>query len=356
VNPYSGTFYVRQYAFGGPWVIKQYPVGGPWSTATTYDQGIQQVTVGTDWWTGPMNGAGSQGAYVVYNAGETGGQLAMWDPLTNNWFADLRGFGGENTYNTFLSYSEVHNVAVFGGGNAHSRAVWRLNSDATVTTLPNAPVGVGIRKANVVSDPVSGNFLVLGSDRFYEFDPRGSGSWTQLSGSSVPPSGVGDPSDPDGDGSYDGMISAPIPDYGVVMYVSCRPANCKVHLYKHGSSNSGDDQPPSPPSGLTAVAVSATQVNLDWTASTDNVGVAEYRVRRNGIEIGTTVSVSYVDNTAAPSTTYTYTVVARDAAGNVSAPSAAAQVTTPDLPIPLPPGTVEVSESGNDRRASSQVS
>jgi chitodextrinase len=43
---------------------------------------------------------------------------------------------------------------------------------------------------------------------------------------------------------------------------------------------SGDTIPPSAPSGLTASAVSATQVNLAWTAATDNVGVTGYRVER----------------------------------------------------------------------------
>ena len=41
-----------------------------------------------------------------------------------------------------------------------------------------------------------------------------------------------------------------------------------------------DTTPPSTPTGLTATAASATQVNLSWTASTDNVGVTGYQVER----------------------------------------------------------------------------
>ena len=41
-----------------------------------------------------------------------------------------------------------------------------------------------------------------------------------------------------------------------------------------------DTSPPSPPTGLTATAAGSGQVNLDWTASTDNVGVSGYRVER----------------------------------------------------------------------------
>jgi chitodextrinase len=94
-----------------------------------------------------------------------------------------------------------------------------------------------------------------------------------------------------------------------------------------------DTTPPSVPSGLVGSAASATQVNLSWSASTDNVGVTGYTVYRNGSAL-TTVSgstQSYSDTTASPSTTYSYTVDAFDAAGNHSAQSAAAGVHVPAL-------------------------
>jgi hypothetical protein len=46
------------------------------------------------------------------------------------------------------------------------------------------------------------------------------------------------------------------------------------------SNNTIDTTPPSVPSALTANATSATQINLSWTASTDNVGVTGYRIER----------------------------------------------------------------------------
>jgi len=90
-----------------------------------------------------------------------------------------------------------------------------------------------------------------------------------------------------------------------------------------------DTQPPSVPTGLTANAVSQTRVDLTWTASTDNIGVSGYKVFRNGSQIGTSVSTSYSDTTCSPNTTYTYKVSAYDAAGNESAQSSPAVVTTP---------------------------
>jgi hypothetical protein len=103
----------------------------------------------------------------------------------------------------------------------------------------------------------------------------------------------------------------------------------------HGSTPPPPDTTkPTPPSGLTA-ATNGSQVDLSWTAATDNVGVAGYDVLRDGALIGTSPSTSYSDTTTSPNTTYTYTVRARDAAGNVSDPSNAVTVTTPAAPTLL---------------------
>src|SRR5207302_1451465 len=92
----------------------------------------------------------------------------------------------------------------------------------------------------------------------------------------------------------------------------------------------GDSQAPSVPTGLAGSAPSANQVNLSWSASTDNVGVSGYTVYRGGHGVGTVggTTLSYSDETVAPSTTCSYAVDAFDAAGNHSAPSAAASVAT----------------------------
>jgi hypothetical protein len=92
----------------------------------------------------------------------------------------------------------------------------------------------------------------------------------------------------------------------------------------------GDMTPPTVPSGLTASQDSSGVVQLSWAAATDNVGIAGYTVYRNGPVLGTTgaSTLAYSDNTVAPNTPYSYTVDAFDAAGNHSAKSAAASLTT----------------------------
>jgi hypothetical protein len=70
------------------------------------------------------------------------------------------------------------------------------------------------------------------------------------------------------------------------------------------------------------------QIQLSWRASTDNVGVAGYRVSRNGVVIGTSTSTGFVDPTWTSGATYSYSVLAFDAAGNLSQP-ATISVTVP---------------------------
>ncbi len=96
----------------------------------------------------------------------------------------------------------------------------------------------------------------------------------------------------------------------------------------YGQSTS-DTTPPSVPTNLTATAVSASQINLSWTASTDNVGVAGYRIYRNGVQLATAApGTSYQDTGLTAGTTYTYAIAAFDAAANTSAQSGSASTTT----------------------------
>src|SRR5213593_1289354 len=66
-----------------------------------------------------------------------------------------------------------------------------------------------------------------------------------------------------------------------------------------------DTTPPSVPTNLSGSAVSSSQINLSWTASTDNVGVAGYTIYRGGAKIATTALTSYSDTGLSPSTAYT---------------------------------------------------
>lgn len=112
-----------------------------------------------------------------------------------------------------------------------------------------------------------------------------------------------------------------------------------------GSSNSNgsatsapvpDTALPSAPAGLAVSIVSPTTLNVSWLPATDNVGVAGYRLYRDGIEISAPAGTQYPDTSLVPSTTYRYAVAAFDAAGNTSTRSAEVVATTP-----APPDTID---------------
>jgi Fibronectin type III domain len=116
-------------------------------------------------------------------------------------------------------------------------------------------------------------------------------------------------------------------------------AGCDIGAFEFTTA---DILPPSTPGGLTAQSVSSKSVTLNWNPSTDNVAVTGYTVYRNGTARTTTgaSATTYTDQSVAPSTTYSYTVDAFDAAGNHSAQSSPLAVTTPAAPTTFTPHSV----------------
>lgn len=94
-----------------------------------------------------------------------------------------------------------------------------------------------------------------------------------------------------------------------------------------------DTTAPTAPTGLSA-GLAGDTATLSWTASTDNVGVTGYRVSRNGTLLAGTVTGTTFTDPGLAAGTYTYTVTAVDAAGNVSVASNSASVTVPAAPPP----------------------
>jgi cellulose 1,4-beta-cellobiosidase len=104
-------------------------------------------------------------------------------------------------------------------------------------------------------------------------------------------------------------------------------ANANPPLSGSGGGG-GDTQAPTVPGGLAVSSTTSNSATLSWSASTDNTAVTGYDVYRDGTKVGSATTTSYTDSGLAASTTYTYTVKAKDAAGNVSASSTAVSATT----------------------------
>jgi hypothetical protein len=85
---------------------------------------------------------------------------------------------------------------------------------------------------------------------------------------------------------------------------------------------------PTVPTSFAATAASYSAINLSWVASTDAVGVAGYKIYRDGTQIADVTSTTYTDTNLTAGVTYIYRVAAYDAAGNMSVQSSVASATT----------------------------
>jgi len=246
VNPFTGDLYHRMYSgFTGTISARRKLLNTSNFVDIPSIAASDQVAIGATWWSGPFVGGGSQGSFMLFNSGNAlgnanDGQILAYNPLTNSWFYNQQGkapnydsTAGGNTYHSVMEYSAQKNVAVYGGGNAAPNKLWRLNSDGSFIAMPDVPdgKGVGIQQGLLVNDPVSGNFLLLSGGELWELDPSGSGTWTQQTGTRMPPGGVGVP----GPGSNpEAVIASSIPDYGVVAFIT-QPGHtgATFYLYKH---------------------------------------------------------------------------------------------------------------------------
>lgn len=108
-----------------------------------------------------------------------------------------------------------------------------------------------------------------------------------------------------------------------------------------GADTAPDITAPSVPDNIHKISSTVSSVTIGWDSSTDDVGVAGYRVYRNGVLVGSPGGTSFTDTGLTVNSGYTYTVTARDAAINISAESApfatnsSADTTAPTIPTSL---------------------
>ncbi|MFF4866231.1 glycosyl hydrolase family 18 protein [Streptomyces sp. NPDC001231] len=107
------------------------------------------------------------------------------------------------------------------------------------------------------------------------------------------------------------------------------PSNCKLN---GGSCDGGGtvpgDNPPSAPGTPTASNITDTSVKLSWGAATDDKGVKNYDVLRDGRTVATVTTTSYTDTGLTAGTDYSYSVQARDTAGQTGPVSGSVAVRT----------------------------
>ncbi|MFF4577166.1 glycosyl hydrolase family 18 protein [Streptomyces sp. NPDC001389] len=107
------------------------------------------------------------------------------------------------------------------------------------------------------------------------------------------------------------------------------PSGCKVNGGSCEGGTTPTDTPPSAPGTPTASGLTENALTLSWAAATDDKGVKNYDVYRNGTRLTTVTGTTYGDSGLTKGTAYTYTVTARDTADQTGPSSAPLTVTTP---------------------------
>lgn len=231
---------------------------------------------------------------------------------------------------------------VFGGGD-HS--VFDISGNGSYDRQTfNSTGGSAVENAKypgLAYDPVTDRIVSwVGGDSVYSLDVD-TATWTQIT---YP----GGPGPADQHGSMGRWNYSPA--LGVFVIVNSTTQNAYTLRLSNGTPPPADTQAPSIPTNLTAVPASSSQINLTWTASTDNVGVTGYELERcqgsgcsSFLQIATPTATTYADNGLAGSTSYSYRIRALDAVSNRSTYSAVASATTlanpPPSTLPLGPLT-----------------
>ena len=115
----------------------------------------------------------------------------------------------------------------------------------------------------------------------------------------------------------------------------------------------GDSIQPSMPTLLSAVPVATTQIDLAWSASTDNFSVDGYVLLRDGSPVATTTLTNYNDTGLTAGTLYSYEVYAFDTSLNISTTSNSLSTTTLSVSVASP--TVSTSTSDSDSTGSTRT-
>ncbi len=341
IDPNTGDIYHRQYYTGK--VMKYSHAAQTWSQCSVWGTGNYQVAGSLEYFPDRNSLIFLDGNWGVWELSLASGNcLGTWTEI-----AGIAGVGGPTpqlsvgSYHNQSRYSWLCQCVVLGGGNG-STNLYLYHADGTWTTAASPPAGLTVIAVPPTGtiftvDPVTGLLLFWGysdaTTTMYEYNPS-TDTWNTIARTS--------PMFPGPEGGVSETVAIPIPNYGVIMFASSGSSSGgKIYLYRHSPGTKSPSPPsdtvaPSIPSGVSSVAVSATQINISWAASTDNVGVQGYKIYRGGAQVGVATTSAYSDSNLSSSTSYTYTVAAYDAAGNTSGQSAPSTTTT-QIAVTTPP-------------------
>jgi chitodextrinase len=196
-------------------------------------------------------------------------------------------------------------------GNTATASVG-VNGGASDTTPPSAPAGLTAAATGPATVSLSWGAAA---------DNAG------VTGYTIARNGVAVATVPGTTTSYGDSGLVPGTSYGYQVTASDAAGNVSPPSNQATATTQADTSPPTAPGTPAATSVTSAQVGLAWTPASDNVGVEGYLVVRNGSAIATVPGTNYTDSTVAAGTSYSYQIVAYDAAGNTT-PGGTRAVTT----------------------------
>jgi chitodextrinase len=246
----------------------------------------------------------SVAGYRVYRGGY---QIAT---TTGTTYSDT-GLTASTQYSyTVSAFDAARN---FSAQSSAASATTLSSTDTTAPTVPTNLTAVSISSSQInLSWTASTDAVGVAGYRIY----RGGSQIATSSGTGTIYSNTG-------------LTASNLYSYTVSAFDAARNFSAQSSSASATTQGALDTTAPTVPTGLTASAISISQINLSWTASTDAVGVVGYRIFRNGSQIGTSATNNYSDSGLSASVQYSYTVVAYDAVPNVSAQSSATTITIP---------------------------
>jgi len=219
--------------------------------------------------------------------------------------------------------------------NTSGRATADL-STAADSTPPSVPVGLGTNTITDTSQNISwaastDNVGVTGYQIYRNGTLVGTSATTSFSDTGL----------------------SPLTSYSYTVKAFDARSNTSAASSGFASQTLADTTAPATPTSVQATLITMYTQHLSWSASTDDVGVAGYRVYKAGVQIGDTASLAVDSTGLRPGITYQYTVKAYDAAGNVSVDSAALLASTsPDATQP----TINFSSVSNGQTVTGTLS
>ncbi|WP_434219687.1 glycosyl hydrolase family 18 protein [Amycolatopsis nalaikhensis] len=278
---------------------------------------------------------GTTGTYTVANTGTS--SVSNW-AITFTLPAGVTASTGENgtvTQNgTQVTLTPAYYIATLAPGRTTYpySPTFRLSTAATPTqcrvdnancdgspdTPPSAPTNLHLVAKTTKSVALAWNASTAGSLPVTGYDVyQGASLTTSVTGTSATISGLTPGT------AYSFTVKAKDAKG------TTSPASAALAVTTNNPAD--DTQAPSAPGSLRSTGADSGSVTLTWAASTDNTGVVSYDVYRGSALATTVTTTSAVVTGLAPSTSYTFTVRARDGYDNVSAPSNAVTAKTGDI-------------------------